>query len=152
MVKLAGGASPVLCLKPDDIFVGLTAEIEQCVERQHVDQFAALTGDVSPIHMDDGAARERGFEGRVVHGMLIGGFISRLFGLRLPGLDCILQSINLRWIEPLYIGDTIRIQATVAQWSSAAEVFVANVEVIRPRTQTIVAKGKVQAGFTRSRT
>jgi 3-hydroxybutyryl-CoA dehydratase len=102
--------------------------------------------------MDAAVARERGFEGRVVHGMLIGGFVSRLFGLHLPGIDCILQSINLRWIEPLYVGDMIRIQATVAQWSSAAEVFVANVDVIRPRTQTIVAKGKVQVGFTRSGT
>jgi len=152
MDQSAGGASRVLCLKPEDIFVGLSAEIEQIVEREHVDQFAALTGDLSPIHMDDSIARARGFEGRVVHGMLIGGFISRLFGLRLPGLDCILQSINLRWIEPLYIGDLIRIQATIAQWSSAAEVFVANVDVVRPRTQTMIAKGKVQAGFTRSRT
>ncbi|MGJ5153968.1 MaoC/PaaZ C-terminal domain-containing protein [Bradyrhizobium sp. HKCCYLR1023] len=151
MAQFAGGASAVLCLRPEDIFVGLTAEIEQLVERHHVDQFAALTGDVSPIHMDDGVARERGFEARVVHGMLIAGFVSRLFGLRLPGLDCILQSINLRWIEPLYIGDTIHVQATVAQWSSAAEVFVANVDVIRQRTQMSVAKGKVQVGFTRSR-
>jgi 3-hydroxybutyryl-CoA dehydratase len=151
MGQFADAESEVLCLRPDDIRVGLKAEIEQVVEDRHVDQFAALTGDISPIHMDDAVARERGFEGRVVHGMLIAGFISRLFGLRLPGLDCILQSINLRWIEPLYVGDMIQIQATVAQWSSAAEVFVANVDVTRPRTQTIVAKGRVQVGFTRSR-
>jgi len=152
MAQLSGHASTVSCLKPNDIFVGLTAEIEQLVEREHVDQFAVLTGDVSPIHMDDRLAIERGFEGRVVHGMLIAGFISRLFGLQLPGLPCILQSINLRWIEPLYIGDTIRVRATVAQWSSAADVFVASVDVVRLRTHTSVAKGKVQVGFTRSRT
>lgn len=36
----------------------------------HVLQFAALTGDVFELHLDDAFAREQGFPGKVAHGLL----------------------------------------------------------------------------------
>ena len=49
---------------------GLTEEFTVTVTPEMMDAFRAITGDVSPIHIDADYARGRGFPGRVVYGML----------------------------------------------------------------------------------
>lgn len=49
---------------------GLSAEFTVTVTEEMMDQFRAITGDVSPIHIDADYAKDRGFPGRVVYGML----------------------------------------------------------------------------------
>ncbi len=135
-------------LQPSDIFVGRSVSIDHDVEVRDVDAFAALTGDVSPLHMSETFARSRGFQGRVVHGMLLTGYISRLFGVHLPGLNCLLQSVNLKWLKPVYVGDSLRFTATVVQYSAEAEVLISEVLVENRQSGDLLARGKVQAGFT----
>lgn len=47
--------------------------------------FRALSGDVSPIRVDESYAKTRGFDGVVCYGMLISAFYSTLVGTYLPG-------------------------------------------------------------------
>ena len=49
---------------------GLSEEFTVTVTAEMMDQFKAITGDVSPIHIDADYAKDRGFPGRVVYGML----------------------------------------------------------------------------------
>ncbi len=62
---------------------GLTEEFTVTVTPEMMDAFRAITGDVSPIHMDADYAKGRGFPGRVVYGML-GGQLLFDTGRRLP--------------------------------------------------------------------
>jgi 3-hydroxybutyryl-CoA dehydratase len=140
--------STIAQLKPADTFVGLSATFETKISEADVDAFAALSGDTSPLHMDSSFARSRRFEGRVVHGLLIGALISRLFGVYLPGRDCLLHSINLKWLNPVYIDETLLFKATVVQRSSDPPVLVAEVTVEKMPSGMIAARGKVQAGFS----
>ena len=64
-----------------DIQVGETAVIEQVITEQMVARFAELSGDFSPIHMNQEAAIARGFQGRVVHGFLSGSLVSQVLGM-----------------------------------------------------------------------
>ena len=51
--------------------VGLSFETDgMVVTDTHVVQFAGLSGDFFPLHMDDEFARSLGFPGRVAHGLL----------------------------------------------------------------------------------
>ena len=59
------------------------------VTPEMMDAFRAITGDVSPIHIDADYARGRGFPGRVVYGMLGASFFSTLAGVYLPGEHCL---------------------------------------------------------------
>ena len=138
----------IAALRPEDIAVGAFASFEQRIEAADIDAFARLTGDVSPLHMDAAFARSRGFRDRVVHGVLLAGYVSRLFGVHLPGRDCLLQSLNLKWLQPVCAGDAVRFTATVAQISAPARAMMAEVTVENAETGEMVAKGKVQAGFT----
>ena len=53
-----------------------------------MDQFLAITGDCSPIHVDADYAKDRGYPGCVVYGMLGASFFSTLAGVYLPGEHC----------------------------------------------------------------
>ncbi len=64
---------------------GRTEEFTVTVTAEMMDAFCAITGDVSPIHMDADYAKGRGYPGRVVYGMLGASFFSTLAGVYLPG-------------------------------------------------------------------
>ena len=138
----------IAALRPEDLEAGASASFEQRIEAADIDAFARLTGDVSPLHMDAAFARSRGFRDRVAHGVLLAGYVSRLFGVHLPGRDCLLQSLTLKWLQPVCAGDRLRFTATVTQVSPPARAMMAEVVVDNSETGVTVARGKVQAGFT----
>ncbi|MBM3776036.1 MAG: acyl dehydratase, partial [Acidobacteria bacterium] len=72
-------------------WLGRTAEREIPVTADLIDRFVLLSGDNSAIHVDDAAARARGFRGRVAHGMLLGSLVSAVIGTELPGHIGVLQ-------------------------------------------------------------
>jgi 3-hydroxybutyryl-CoA dehydratase len=134
----------------DDLVEGQSFHFEQSITEEDVDRFAENSGDISPLHMDAAFARDRGMAGRVVHGMLIGAYVSRMIGVHLPGENCLLQSINLKFIAPVYVGDTVRLTAVVDQISMGAGVVILKVAV-EPAHSTngsVLVSGKVQVGFT----
>ncbi|MFA6234946.1 MAG: MaoC family dehydratase, partial [Bacteroidota bacterium] len=60
-------------------------------------------------------AAESVFERRVAHGMLCAGFISTVLGTHLPGPGAVYISQSLRFLKPVYIGDTITALVEVAE-------------------------------------
>jgi oxepin-CoA hydrolase/3-oxo-5,6-dehydrosuberyl-CoA semialdehyde dehydrogenase len=79
--------------------------------------FANLSGDKFYAHMDDEAAKSNGiFTGRVAHGYFI---VSAAAGLFVdPALGPVLANYgleNLRFVKPVYPGDTIHVRLTVKQ-------------------------------------
>ena len=92
---------------------GLSEEFTVTVTAEMMDQFKAITGDVSPIHIDADYAKDRGFPGRVVYGMLGASFLSTLAGVYLPGEHCLLHGVDLKFAKPIFIGDTLTVTGVV---------------------------------------
>ncbi|MBC7952320.1 MAG: MaoC family dehydratase N-terminal domain-containing protein [Rhodospirillaceae bacterium] len=130
----------------DTVSEGDEFSFEQVVAAAHIDAFAALSGDVSPLHVDPVFAVSRGFPDRVAHGALLSGYASRLFGVHLPGRDCLLQSLSMRYLQPVHPGDRLTVSARISQVSPAMKTFAAEIAIIR--ASVVVAKGKAQVGFT----
>lgn len=93
--------------------VGLSASVTHIVTAADVDSFAHLTGDSNPIHLDEEYAAGTRFGRRIAHGMLTAGYISAILGTRVPGPGSIYLSQTLRFTAPVYLGDSIRVTATV---------------------------------------
>ena len=91
-----------------DLAVGARATLEHTFSATQVADFARLSGDTNPIHLDQDAARRAGFEREVVHGVLVTGLISRLLGTRLPGPGTILLQQQLRYLRPVYPDQAVR--------------------------------------------
>jgi 3-hydroxybutyryl-CoA dehydratase len=69
--------------------------------------FAELTGDRNPLHLDDAFAARSRFGRRVAHGLLCAGLISAVLGTKLPGPGAIYIQQTLRFMRPVFPGDTI---------------------------------------------
>jgi len=119
---------------------GLTEEFTVTVTPEMMDAFRAITGDVSPIHIDADYARGRGFPGRVVYGMLGASFFSTLAGL-LHGVEC-------KFAKPIFIGDTLTVKGTVvgvSEIGSEAEIKA----VITNQDGKRVTRGIIKAGLAK---
>lgn len=99
----------------DAIVVGQTAQLIQPVTDADVRRFAAVSGDTNPIHLDEAYANTTPFQGRIVHGMLVGSYISTALATRLPGPGTVLLSLTLRFEHPVRIGDVVTTVLEVTQ-------------------------------------
>lgn len=96
-----------------DITVGLTESFSFDVTEEKMRLFYDLTGDDSPIHMDEAYAAGRGYPGRVMYGMLGASLFSTLAGVYLPGEHCLLHSVEAKFAKPVFVGDTLTVTGTV---------------------------------------
>jgi oxepin-CoA hydrolase/3-oxo-5,6-dehydrosuberyl-CoA semialdehyde dehydrogenase len=99
-----------------DLHVGDTLRTaSRTVTIEDIEHFAAFTGDNFYAHMDEEAAKASPiFEGRVAHGYLILAFAAGLFVDPDPGPVLANTGLeNLRFLTPLYPGDSMRVELTV---------------------------------------
>ena len=107
----------------DEIELGLTKQFQITITESMVDDFAKLTGDFSPIHIDEDYARTTTFQRRVVHGMLLASFLSRMDGMYLPGKHALYFSQSLNFRSPCFIGDTITVSGIVIDKSQSTKIL-----------------------------
>jgi len=94
--------------------IGDTASMAKTVTEYDIYQFAGVTGDFNPVHINEAYASKTFFKSRIAHGMLSAGFISAVIGMKLPGTGCIYLSQTVNFRAPVRIGDTITTTAEVA--------------------------------------
>jgi len=97
----------------DEITVGQTASYSRLVEERDIALFAAVSGDVNPVHLDADFAAGTVFGERIAHGMLTGAFISAALAMELPGPGTIYLGQSLRFRLPVKIGDTLTVTLEV---------------------------------------
>ena len=93
--------------------LGDSAYFQKTISESDVYLFAGITGDLNPAHINNEEAKRSIFEKRVVHGILTAGLISAVIGMQLPGPGTIYLSQDLKFIEPVFIGDTIKASVSV---------------------------------------
>ena len=99
----------------DTIQIGDSASFTKTVTEADITLFAGYSGDFNPAHLNAVEAEQGMFHGRIAHGMLSAGFISAVLGMQLPGPGTIYMGQELRFVKPVYIGDTVTATATVVE-------------------------------------
>ena len=99
----------------EEISLGQTATYTRTVGEREIQLFAAASGDVNPVHLDEDFAASTQFKGRIAHGMLTGAFISAALAMKLPGPGTIYLGQSLRFRLPVKIGDTITVNLEVIE-------------------------------------
>ena len=97
----------------DELEIGQSAEEVKTVTEADLEAFAEVSGDRNPVHMDEAFARATPFRGRIAHGALVASYISGVLGNQLPGPGAIFIGLNLKFMRPVRIGDTVTARATV---------------------------------------
>ncbi len=99
----------------DSINVGDREELVKQITQKDIQQFAELTGDDNPLHVDRKFAETTSFKGVVVHGMLSASFVSTVIGTKLPGDGALWMSQSFNFLLPVRLNDTLTISCTVAK-------------------------------------
>jgi acyl dehydratase len=102
----------------EDLEIGRRIETSgRTITEADIVAFAGLSGDFSPMHVDEEWARKNhAFGGRVAHGMLVA---SATYALRAPVVDYLdlvgwLEAVR-RFRKPVRAGDTVRATWVVEQ-------------------------------------
>jgi len=95
------------------IEIGDSFSRSRLVTDELIRQFAEVSGDYNPIHLDEDYARTTRFGKRIAHGMLSGAFISAVLGDEFRERKIVYLSQSLRFTAPVFVGDTITTTATV---------------------------------------
>ncbi|XP_059925105.1 hydroxyacyl-thioester dehydratase type 2, mitochondrial-like [Gadus macrocephalus] len=112
------------------VHVGQRSSLTRTFSPRDVELFSQLTGDRNPLHLDAVYAATTPFLRPVVHGVLVNGLLSALLGTRMPGPGCVLLHQNLRFPQPLYVGEEV----------------VAEAEVTRVRMEVVLLAVRCSAG------
>lgn len=122
----------------EEIEVGLNHSFELIINEELVSDFAKISGDFNPLHMDEQYAKDAKFEKRVCHGMLLASFFSRLIGMYLPGKNALYFSQNLDFVKPCFIGDKIIVNGEVIDKSESTKMIKIKTTILNQNNETLV--------------
>jgi 3-hydroxybutyryl-CoA dehydratase len=99
----------------EDLKPGMSESFTKTVSERDVELFGEVSGDVNPLHFDEGFAKGTIFKGRIAHGVLSASYISTVLGMKMPGPGTIFMSLTTRFKAPVRIGDTVTATCTVRE-------------------------------------
>ena len=100
----------------DELKIGLSESFELQITESMVNDFAKISGDFNPLHMDSKYAESTKFGKKICHGMLLASLFSRLIGMHIPGKKSLYFSQTLNFLEPCYIDDNVIIGEDTKNW------------------------------------
>jgi acyl dehydratase len=80
---------------------------------QMVQDFAKVSGDFNPIHLDADFASQTPFKKPIAHGLLTAALMSGIMGGKFPGPGTILIENTMKFLRPVFVGDTITFEISV---------------------------------------
>ncbi len=96
-----------------DLKIGDTFSVSKKITDQLIRQFADVSGDYNPIHLEEDFAKDTRFGKRIAHGMLTASFISTLLGHGLSVRKIVYLGQTLKFKHPAFIGDTVTAIGTI---------------------------------------
>jgi acyl dehydratase len=127
--------------RPGDAFIH-----EFRVDRAVYDAFVKAFGDHNPLHVDDAFAASKGFQGKVMHGNILGGFLSYFVGECLPTKEVVLHSQRIDYKRPVYLDDVLTFEASVEEVHESVGAVEFRFQ-FRKSGAEVVAKGRLQIGL-----
>ena len=124
----------------DKIEIGLKKDFQIKITESLVNDFAKISGDFSPIHMNETYAKGTIFKKRIVHGMLLSSLLSRIQGMYLPGKHALYFSQSLNFRNPCFIDDIITVSGTVIAKSESTKILKIE-SIIKNQNNEIIVSG-----------
>lgn len=119
--------------------IGDSASITRSFTEQDVIDFAKLTGDHNPAHLDSTYAAETQFKYRIVHGMLVGSLFSTLLGAHLPGKGTIYMGQNLQFKAPVYFDSEVVASAEIIKIHKSKPIVTLKTSCVDSEGNEVVA-------------
>ncbi len=123
----------------DELTEGQTADYTRTLGEDDLFLFAAVSGDVNPVHLDADFASTTMFRERIAHGMYTGGLISAALAMKLPGPGTIYLGQNLKFERPVKLGDTITVSLKVLEKIADKHIVTLDTTATNQHGKTVVS-------------
>ena len=131
-------------LSLSDIKEGETYQFTKKITGNDVLEFANLTGDFNPLHVDKEFGEKSQFKRNIVHGMLVGSMFSTLIGMYCPGMKSLYLSQTLNFKIPIFYDDTVTVKGTVTAKNDAIRIITLKTEIIKEGKICINGEAKIK--------
>ena len=129
----------------EDIKTGMKERFIVVITEELMNKFRNITGDVNPMHQNDKFAIRCGYREKIVFGMLTSSFLSTLAGVYLPGKYSLIQSVEIKFVRPVYVGDEITVIGEVEEKIDRFDLLRLKVYMVNQNNEKVL-KGKMQVG------
>ena len=119
---------------------------EFAVTEKIYSSFMEIFHDRNPLHTDENFAKGKGFSSLVMHGNILGGFLSYFIGECLPLKNVVLHTQEIKYFRPVYLDDKLIFSAVVDEVHDSVHTVVFNYNFENEKKEK-VAKGKIQIGI-----
>jgi acyl dehydratase len=129
----------------DELNVGDTASYSKSLTEQELILFAAVSGDLNPLHLNEEFASATPFKERIAHGMWSGSLISAALATVMPGPGTIYLEQNLKFKQPVKINDSLTVKLTVKSKEPKNRVTLDCVVINQAGEEVVTGEAKVKA-------
>jgi 3-hydroxybutyryl-CoA dehydratase len=133
----------------EDFEPGQRASFTKTFTDEDVRRFIEITGDRNPLHVDDAFAAQTQFGRRIIHGMLTASLFSTMVGMLLPGTGAIYRSQTIRFLLPVYLGETVTAHFLVRSVDRARHLLDIDAWIENEAGQRVI-EGTCEAGLLRA--
>ena len=109
--------------------------------QQQINQFAELSGDKNPLHIDPEYAGKSPFGKPIVHGVLTVSIFSQIIGMEFPGAGTIYLGQDLNFKRPVYPDQEYRAVLEVTEVMEGKHIASIRTRVYDKETKKLVLDG-----------
>ncbi len=121
-----------------NLSIGQRAEFTEVISESMMEEFAKMSGDYNPHHMDESYARRTRFKKRICHGMLLASLFSRLIGMHLPGKHSLYFSQSLNFLYPAFIDDKVTVEGEIVKISRSTGIITLKTRITKENNIELV--------------
>ncbi len=127
----------------EELNVGMTESFNVTITPEMLEKFKSITGDVNPLHNDEKFAISKGHPGRVAFGMLTASFLSTLAGVYIPGERSLIQQVETKFANPVYIGDELTVKGEIVELIESVKRLELKVTITNQNGKKVL-RGKME--------
>ncbi len=132
--------------KFEDIKIGMEEQFQVSITDKMVQSFREITGDINPLHNDLEYVKSKGYNQKVIYGMLTSSFLSTLAGVYIPGKYSLIHSVEILFKKPVFISSSpLTIKGKVTEINDVFKCFTMNVEILNNKNEKVL-RGKMKVG------
>jgi 3-hydroxybutyryl-CoA dehydratase len=124
------------------IQVGDVFTLDYSFNQNQVDQYAQISGDTNPLHIDEEAGAASIFGKCIIHGHLSASVFTRIFGVLLHADGQIYMKQNTTFLRPMFVETTYQAVITVKEIFPEKNRVLYETKVIDPATGTETIVGE----------
>jgi 3-hydroxybutyryl-CoA dehydratase len=126
-------------MRLDELKVGDSGSFTKTITETDVYNFAGISGDFNPAHVNAVEASKGIFGERIAHGFLVGSLISTVVGTVMPGPGTIYMGQELKFLKPVRFGDTVTATVTVKEILTEKKRVIADTVCVNQKGETVIS-------------